>query len=275
MEIRSRLVTARRLLADLGPERESHMDQLVYLTSIATDYQRLVSFALRANHGADEVFEARPGLRIAPAIIGRMKTFSEDMAMYGATYAFQANESNLPQLLSPAVSESDEENEGDGKASKNGSFFDSRKLDDHEDLLDILPPTQRLPLPRRNGIHPWLQQVFRGNRGFELGTFNPSILATTMKKQCTKWSDISLGFVSDVITLVHEFIGSALDVVCPDVVVRNALRDKLSEGLVELYRLALTRTHFLLEVESGGIPITMNHYFNDNLQRWCDALHPL
>lgn len=265
-EIRTRLTNARKQLADLGPERETSMDQLVYLTKIATDYQRLVSFALSANHGADEAFDGRPHLRIAPAIVSRMTTFSDDMAIYGATYAFRDSKPALAQLLSPAASGSDEEVEH-AKIPGHPSSFDSRKMEDHEDLMELLPPARNLPLPRPKGINKWLQQVFRGNRGFELGTFNPSILGTTMKQQCAKWSDISLGFFSDVIILVHTFINAALDVICVDRVVRDSLQNRLLEDLIERYRTALARTTFLLEVEQGDIPITMNHYFNDSLQR--------
>ncbi|KAI7225764.1 dynamin GTPase [Hortaea werneckii] len=266
-EIRSRVTDARRLLASLGPERESSPDQMAYLTGIATEYQRLVSFALCANHGAHEAFEKRPSLRLAPAIVARMKAFSEDMATYGAKYAFKTKMpegwKNLPLTMLE-----DEENIGVAEVSlEGGRRFDSRVIDDHEDLVDIVSPVQSLPLPRSDGIHTWLKQVFQGNPGFELGTFNPSILSTTMKKQCSKWRDVSLGFVGDVITLVHRFIEAALDATCPDRAVRQCLGSKLSEELLARYQTAIARSKFLLEVEHSDIPITMNHYFNDNLQR--------
>ncbi|KAI7366983.1 dynamin GTPase [Hortaea werneckii] len=267
-EIRSRVTDARRLLASLGPERESSPDQMAYLTGIATEYQRLVSFALCANHGAHEAFEKYPSLRLAPAIVARMKAFSEDMATYGATYAFKTKMPEGWKNL-PLTMPEDEENIGVAEVSlEGGRRFDSRVVDDHEDLVDIVPPVQSLPLPRSDGIHAWLRQVFQGNRGFELGTFNPSILGTTMRKQCSKWCDVSLGFVGDVITLVHRFVETALDATCPDQAVRQCLGSKLSEELLARYQTAIARSKFLLEVEHSDIPITMNHYFNDNLQKW-------
>lgn len=268
VEVRYRLTETRKLLAALGPEREGSTDQLAYLTRIATDYQRLVSFALRANHGADEAFDEHPGLRLAPAIIARMKAFSEDMAAYGSTYAFETRSSDGSKALVPGGLEDDDDIEDGERDAGPGRFFDSRRIEDHEDLMDLVLSVQRLPLPRPDGINAWLQQVFKANRGFELGTFNPSILGTTMKKQCFKWSDISLGFVGDVITLLHRFVETALDVICTDSTVRESLGTKLSDDLLARYHNAIARTKFLLEVEQSDIPVTMNHYFNDNLQRW-------
>jgi hypothetical protein len=34
--------------------------------------------------------------------------------------------------------------------------------------------------------------VYQNNQGFELGTFNVSILVTVMKRQSSKWEDISM-----------------------------------------------------------------------------------
>ncbi|RAR01056.1 glutamine-dependent nad(+) synthetase [Stemphylium lycopersici] len=107
----------------------------------------------------------------------------------------------------------------------NEKIFDIREEDDPEELVDILHPQRCLPYPLHGKTKDWLLQVFKGNQGFELGTFNASILATVMKKQSSKWEDISMGF--------------------------NAIA---SAG-------------FLLKVEKSNTPMTMNHYFNDSLQR--------
>lgn len=100
-----------------------------------------------------------------------------------------------------------------------------------------------------------------------MGTFNPSLLATCMKKQCSKWSDISLGFVSDIIVMVQTFIDSALMSICSDRGVHDALISKLTDELIRRYQKAITNTRFLLEVENSNMPVTLNHYFNDNLQK--------
>ena len=115
---------------------------MAYLTGIATEYQRLVSFALCANHGAHEAFEKHPSLRLAPAIVARMKTFSEDMATYGATYAFKTKVPDGWKNL-PLTMLEDEENIGVAEVSlEGGRRFGSRVVDDHEDLVDIVPPVK-------------------------------------------------------------------------------------------------------------------------------------
>nr|POE78435.1 hypothetical protein CFP56_60667 [Quercus suber] len=88
-----------------------------------------------------------------------------------------------------------------------------------------------------------------------------------MKKQASKWQAISLGYLSDVIVLVHQFITTALQSVCPDTDVQKVLLGIMSEGLMARYEGALKHTSFLLEIENDGLPMTMDHYFNDILQK--------
>jgi hypothetical protein len=73
-----------------------------------------------------------------------------------------------------------------------------------------------LKKPNDGDIEPWPRTVFETSRGFELGAFDASILATAMKKHSSKWSSISLGYVSDVIVLVHRFITTAIRAIVPD-----------------------------------------------------------
>ncbi|KAF1964076.1 hypothetical protein BU23DRAFT_575979 [Bimuria novae-zelandiae CBS 107.79] len=188
--------------------------------------------------------------------MSRMKIFSDEMAKYSESYSFNCNDSGIPQAFEDA-SEDD----------SNDETFDIRKEDDPEELVDILHPQESLSYPLHGETKDWFLQVFKGNRGFELGTFNASILATVMKKQSSKWEDISMGFVSDVIVLVHRFVISALVSICDDCNVRDALASKLSDELTRRYQNAIACAGFLLKVEKSNIPMTMNHYFNDNLQR--------
>ena len=85
-----------------------------------------------------------------------------------------------------------------------------------------------------------------------------------MKLQSTKWTSIALGYISDIVTLVHRFIDRALTKICPDV--KATLLSNLTEGLFERYSKAVGQVRFLLDVERAGTPITLNYYFNDNLE---------
>jgi hypothetical protein len=181
-----------------------------------------------------------------------MKIFSDDMGKYGESYSFDCNNDGIP------LSFVDD---------PYGETFDIRKEEGPEELVDILHPQDSLCYPVHGETKDWLLQVLRDNQGFELGTFNSSILAAVMKKQSSKWDDISMGFVSDAIVLVHRFITSALVAICGDRNVRDALARKLSDALNRRYQNAIACARFLLKVEQSNTPMTMNHYFNDNLQR--------
>jgi hypothetical protein len=189
---------------------------------------------------------------MAPAVMSRMKIFSHEMAEYGEAYSFSCHDSGIPPSFE------DDANE---------ETFGVGKEDDPEDLMDMLHPHENVLYPLHGATKDWLLQVYQNNQGFELGTFNASILATVMKRQSSKWGNISMGFVSDAIVLVHRFISSALSAVCDDRNVRDALADKLSDELTRRHRNAIACAGFLLKVEKSNTPMTLNHYFNNNLQR--------
>jgi hypothetical protein len=141
-------------------------------------------------------------------------------------------------------------------------------LTECQEIEDILSPQQSLPTTNGKSIALWLQNVYESSRGFELGTFDSSILSTTMKVQSSKWTAIALGYISDVVTIVHRFIDQVLDAICPEKSVKSELLSTLSDGLFEHYARAIEHVHFLLDVELIGTPMTLNHYFSDNLQKW-------
>lgn len=228
------------------------------LTEIATKFQRLVSLSLAANYGADSVFDSKPSLRIAPSTTARMTAYSDDMAQYGQEYSFLPAD-HVPGGSIPSPVDISE--------LKDRKTFSIRYQEDIDELADILHPQQDVPHSIQDAILPWLLTVYNGNRGFELGTFNATILATAMKKQSTKWSDISLAYVSDVIVLVDQFIKTALQSVCPDADIRRALSSIMTDTLIGRYQKAIDHAVFLLQIEDGGTPMTLNHYLNENLQK--------
>ncbi|EGP83318.1 unnamed protein product [Zymoseptoria tritici ST99CH_3D1] len=263
-EIKNRLNARQKRLDQLGPERRGTMEQMAYLTKMAAQFQRIASLALSANYGADDVFNDDSSLRIAPAIMARMKTFSDDMAKLGHEYEFMS------------VQEKDDPSAAIALALATSAApltpvkldtFKIREQEDVEELTEILHAQSDLCCPLTDGMEDWLNRVFRGNRGFELGTFNATILSTAMKKQSQKWADITKGFLSDIIVMVHRFILGALKVVCNDTEIRTAVKNTLAEDLAKCYHKAMENANFLLKVESCDTPTTLNHYFNDNLQK--------
>ena len=69
--------------------------------------------------------------------------------------------------------------------------------------------------------------------------------------------------------LLHPLLRSdLLRVVCPIERVQLGVISLLSDHLLEKYRLAIAHVHFLLKNELDETPATLNHYFNDNLEKW-------
>jgi hypothetical protein len=140
----------------------------------------------------------------------------------------------------------------------------------HPELLDILhaSPDEPFPTPEE-GIVEWIRKQYGRSRGFELGTFDASIVPILWKQQSAKWDEYALGYISDIISLVHDFLLELLSAVCLDNRVREGLLSVLMEPITDRYRKAVDHVKFILEVERAGTPLTQNHYFNDSLQAWC------
>ena len=133
---------------------------------------------------------------------------------------------------------------------------------------DLLPNTLEVAKPQRGEILDWLRRIYRESRGFEIGTVNPTLLATIMREQARNWEHIALGYVADIIVLTHTFINDLLHEVCPLRRVREGILSLLMGQLCVKYKAAIKHVEFLVEVDLDGTPSTLNHYFNDNLQKW-------
>lgn len=234
----------------------------MYLTQIAANFQRLVSLSIEAKYGKDEFFDSDRSLRLATAIMARNIRYADSMRIYGEQYPFvkQAHgDSDVDDVVPPALDWSQSETSTD-----DGKEWDIRKEVDVPGLEDILQPPGIVRVSVAGSTASWLRGVYESSRGFELGTFDSSILATTMKAQSGNWTLITLGYVSDIISLVHRFVMTGLGAVCHDKRVRDELSASLMEGLVDCYERAKEQARFLLSVERSGTPLTLNHYFNDN-----------
>lgn len=112
-----------------------------------------------------------------------------------------------------------------------------------------------------------MDKVYDESRGFEIGTFNFTLLSALMKKQSVKWPFLAQGYISDVIAMVHRFIKKALFAACGDKRMSTNIIARLEDKLTDKYRQAITHVDFLLKIEREGTPMTLNHYLNDNLQK--------
>lgn len=143
----------------------------------------------------------------------------------------------------------------------------TRSKEDLPDIADILHDGETLYRPTKGSIQTWLGLLYNNSRGFELGTFGPGLLATTMKAQTSKWEAICLGYISDVVVITHTYIVQALKHKCPDPRIRAELMSTMMDRIMEGYAKAIEQVKFVLHVERSKTPTTQNHYFNDILQK--------
>ena len=159
-------------------------------------------------------------------------------------------------------SEKDDEKDSDEQSHR------VRHTGPEPDLDDILQDDCKVPMPKPTGIIPWLEDVYKSSRGFELGTFDASILPVIWKKQSANWDELALGYVSDIVSIVHLYTSALITAICEDQCVQSALMSTLMDGLIERYTKSIDHTKFIIYVEKDGTPQTLNHYFADNLEKW-------
>ena len=220
LEITKKLKACQQNLHALGVKRQTPAEQSQYLMGIAMEYQKLSGEALLSNYGRTDVFDQNPRLRLATAVVNRSNQMSEAIATKGHTFHFEArntqndsgdesagsNDIDLPAISIAAIKIED----GDPEYTVN-----IRVVSDHPELEDLVSAPQKLPEPQRGSLYAWLKVVYRNSRGFEIGILNSSLLAVTMKRQSVKWKSLALGYISDIMTIVHTFVVDLLRVVCP------------------------------------------------------------
>ena len=275
-DINKQLSECKKQLQSLGPCRETRDQQHEYLLNLATRFQTLTLHALAARYGADSLFDRFSDLRLATAVVSRNETFADDIWKKGHAMTFsqgsEASENSDDQDEDDdAEEDEDADNHGlipdDALEYTNGQQFTVRYTGSDPDLEDILHHDCSVPMPKPNGIIPWLEHVYKNSRGFELGTFDASLLSVVWKKQSEHWDDLALGFVSDIVSLVHKFIYALISAICDDQRVQSALRSTLMDALADRYAKSIDHAKFVISVEKDDTPQTLNHYFADSLEK--------
>lgn len=144
---------------------------------------------------------------------------------------------------------------------------EARMIQDHPDIEDLLFDNISVPTPSDDDIIGWIGELYHDSRGFELGTFDATILSVVLKQQAANWDCLTHGYISDIIAMVHNFIIEVLQQVAPSRRVSDGIKSLLLDDLTKMYRDAINHTQFLLDIELRGTPATYNHYFNENLQK--------
>jgi hypothetical protein len=253
-------------LASLGSKRETPEEQRRYLLDIAMQFQRITTLALDVKYGSDDIFDQDSKLRLPTTIQNRSETFSNDVELKGHTFHFHHRSPNqdlevIPEFGNWTGSIKTVESQG-----KVDGLTNIRMMPSHPDLGDVMYDQGAIPGPNDDSILVWLTEVYTTSRGFEMGTFDPSLLAIIMKKQSANWNGLALGYISDIVFLTHSFITDLLQLICSDKRVQIGLRSLLMDGLIDRYKKAFEHVQFVLKVERTGTPRTLSHFFNDNLE---------
>ncbi|RYP50966.1 hypothetical protein DL768_003632 [Monosporascus sp. mg162] len=263
----------------MGPSRSNQHTQRAYLNKISERFQTLARDALNAYYTGDKAFAHREDLRLITRVVHANEEFNNIIARHGHSLVFAGDLGDPAHT--PAENLLPEDGGLDDFLDLTSTTSLLRKLKEQKshgsspevnypELRDILDFNTDITDPNTRGrnILDYIEDLYKSSRGQELGTFGGSLLATMFKDQSAKWEPITLTFVGQVILMVHHFIVEALNEVCPDTRVREQLWESfLLEELQKSYIRALDHTRFLLDIEREGTPLTLNHYFNDNLQR--------
>ncbi|KAH7392399.1 dynamin GTPase [Phaeosphaeria sp. MPI-PUGE-AT-0046c] len=262
-EISQKLKAAEADVRALGPKRGSQVEHSQYLMDIALEFQRIVSLAVNSDYSRVDILSKDRKYRIATEAVNRGQVFADDMARYGHTHRFLSDEEEEndelpgPKLPGPKLP---------GPKHPANDTVVVRSTEDHPDIQDLVHEDRTLPGTSDQYILTWLKDEYRSSRGFELGTFDASLLAMVMKEQATKWCDLALGYVSDIISLVHFFILGILEHIAPSTRVLEGVKSRIADDIARMYEVAMARTRSLLSIELDGTPATYNHYFNETLE---------
>ena len=146
-EINRKVSFAQSQVQHLGMERETPEKQLIYLTDLSTQFQRLVTLSVDAKYGSSAIFD-NVELRLATLVTARNATFSDDMSRHGQEFRFSASESpeeaeeDLPPALAwNRIEDVDADNEIE---------FDIRKHADYIEIEDLLHAQESLLLRMGN-----------------------------------------------------------------------------------------------------------------------------
>lgn len=191
----------------------------------------------------------------------RNSVFSDDLAKSGHSYAFDSKALKSSIAFPHPINMPEAPKEA-------RAVVKSRKTVMQGELEEMLYECETIAVPEESRNCDWVRQVYETARGFEIGTFNYMLLSTLMKRQTVKWPILARGYISDSISYVHIFIVKALNEVCQNTRISARIVSTLRDSLMNSYRQAIMQNEFLLGIEREGTPLTLNHYLNDNLQKW-------
>lgn len=68
-------------------------------------------------------------------------------------------------------------------------------------------------------------------------------------------------------SIVHSFTQDLLNAICGNDRTLQGIKDVLLDHLMKRYKKGVKHTRFILSVERSDTPLTVNHYFADNVEK--------
>jgi hypothetical protein len=268
LEIESRLVETRKEFDHIGRPRSTLGEQRVYLLQTASNFQSLASKAVDAYYGRDDCFQTRDSIRLATTVMAAHETFSEIMNTHGSIRKF-AEEA----ISDDCEGSTDEQDTPSSSGSTLDPCHSTAELDEtpmlqqFPELKTVFARQEEPPLKETEPVMEWINKMYRRSKGFEIGTVNPSLLPSLFNEHSRSWRFHTVRHMQNVTLHIHNFIHELLNYVCGDQRVSSRIWAKLTPSLCQTYSKAMEHALFLIDVERNGNPITLNHYFADNLKK--------
>jgi Dynamin central region/Dynamin family len=266
-QIVQQLSSCRKRLEALGADRQSTDQQRRYLLEMSSEFQDITNYALDAYYSRHVIFSNSPELRLATLCVDRNDKFSDEVLRVGHSIQFDTQDDEAETAIAHTSTTSTPPSENDVGSSISNEDVKSYAVQ-YTELSDLIPSNSKILEPNDRNILEWIGEEYRKARGFGLATIGPSILPTIWQEQSKNWEGLTMAYISDIVFYVHDFICKVLAHICPDERVRSGLWSALQELLVERYQKAITHVKFIIQVERLGTPLTSNHYFNENLQKF-------
>lgn len=269
-DIQVQLTQCSQELDSLGAPRQNEHEQRAYLISLSRQYHDLVRDALDTQYSRHAAFSQNM-LRLATHIANFTDTFNRNFAAKSHLYYF---EDEAPGLENEQTEEDPEGESND----ETDDLLEALVAHEHGDggwvgadaksLLreGIIRERFRIALPK-TGIMSWIQSLHLMSRGLGLGTFDNALLSNVFREQSIKWNGMTMAYLSDTIVLVHRFIYYSLSEICVNARVCDKIFSSISSEVRRRYRVAMEHAAFLIGIERDQPPYTLNHYFNENLQK--------
>ncbi|KAL8647377.1 MAG: hypothetical protein Q9226_006455, partial [Calogaya cf. arnoldii] len=268
-EVMQNLKVSERKLKALGPSRETRDQQQKYLLQLADRFQSMTANALEARYAGDDAFESTSCLRLATAVVTRNELFATDVWRRGLTMKFVYGKSKDEHAETEDEEDQSSSDSDEGPPSSQSSHSGDDMVPTRYHVvdgdLDDMLYNEKIPASPDKGVMKWMEKVYTSSRGYEMGSFDVSLVPFMWKKQTLKWEDLAFGYTSDIVSTVHSYIRDLLKEICEEDRVRSALLSVMMDQLIERYKRAMDQTRLILEVEHN--PMTYNHYFAQNLQK--------